>query len=101
MKEFWIFIADQKSDKYITYNKIRQANLVQVLVERRMSTEKSKIHIFFLFKTFVKKKNIIVYKPATLMYFQLSNQRHLNSKGSTMNLQKEYCFKLLNFFERS
>ena len=35
-----IFIADQKSEKYIKYNKIRQANLLQVLVERRTSREK-------------------------------------------------------------
>ena len=40
VNEFWIFIADQKSEKYITYNKIRQANLVQVLVERRTRREK-------------------------------------------------------------
>ena len=40
MNEFSIFIADQKSEKYITYNKIRQANLLQVLVERKTSREK-------------------------------------------------------------
>ena len=40
MNKFWIFIADQKSEKYITYNKVRQANLVHVLVERRTSREK-------------------------------------------------------------
>ena len=40
MNEFLIFIADRKSEKYITYNKIRQANLAQVLVERRTSREK-------------------------------------------------------------
>ena len=40
MNEYCIFIADQKSEKYITYNKIRQANLLQVLVERRTSREK-------------------------------------------------------------
>ena len=40
MSEFWIFIADQKSEKYITYSKIRYANLVQVLVEWRTSREK-------------------------------------------------------------
>ena len=37
---FWIFIVDQNSENYVTYNKIRQANLLQVLVERRMSREK-------------------------------------------------------------
>ena len=40
MNKFWTFIAVQKSEKYIIYNKIRQANLVQVLVERRTSKEK-------------------------------------------------------------
>ena len=40
MNEFWIFITDQKSEKYITYNKIRLSNLMQVLVERRTSREK-------------------------------------------------------------
>ena len=40
MNEFWIFIADQKSEKYITHNKIRQANLVHVLVERKTGREK-------------------------------------------------------------
>ena len=39
MSEFWIFIADQKSEKYITYNKIQQANL-QVLVGKRTGREK-------------------------------------------------------------
>ena len=39
MNEFWIFIANQKSEKYITYDKTQQANLVQVLVERRTSRE--------------------------------------------------------------
>ena len=28
MTEFWIFIADKKSEKYITYNKIWQVNLM-------------------------------------------------------------------------
>ena len=32
INEFWIFISDQKLEKYITNNKIRQANLVPVLV---------------------------------------------------------------------
>ena len=40
VNEFWIFITDQKSEKYLTYNKIRQANLVQTLVKRRTSREK-------------------------------------------------------------
>ena len=40
MSEFSIFIAGQTSEKYIKYNKIRQANLMQVLVERRTSREK-------------------------------------------------------------
>ena len=34
MGEFWIFIADQKSEKYITYNKIRQENFRQGFVVR-------------------------------------------------------------------
>ena len=38
--EFWIFIANQKWEKYITYNEIRQINLIQVLVEWRTSREK-------------------------------------------------------------
>ena len=40
MNGYCVFIAHQKSEKYITYNKIRQANLLQVLVERRTSREK-------------------------------------------------------------
>ena len=39
MNEFWIFIADQISEKFITYNKIPQENLVQVLIKRRTSRE--------------------------------------------------------------
>ena len=48
MNEFWIFIADQKSEKYITYSKILQANLVQVLVEWITSREQSNTYFFSL-----------------------------------------------------
>ena len=45
MNKFWIFIAAQKSEKYITYNKIRQENLVRVFsIEER--AKRSKRHTF-------------------------------------------------------
>ena len=56
--------------------------------------------LFFLCKTFVKQKNSVAYKASTLTYFQRSVQRHLNTKGSTVNLLKEVSFELLNFLEK-
>ena len=99
MNEFWIFIADQKSEKYKTYITIRKANLVQVL-SREEQVKGSKRRTFFHVKTFVKEKNGVAYKPSTLTYFQRSVQRNLNTKGSTVNLLKEDGFKLLRFLER-
>ena len=46
IKEFCIFIADQKIRKYKTYNKIRQGSLVQVL-SRDERVKRTKIHTFF------------------------------------------------------
>ena len=94
LNESWIFIAEQKSEKYIIYNKIRQANLMQVL-SKEERVERSKRRTFSS-EIFVKKKNGVTYKPATLYstYFQRSIQRHLNPKGSLVNLQKEDGFKL-------
>ena len=78
---------------------MRQANLVQVLsIEERV--KRSKIRTFSHCSTLVKEKSGIAYKPLTIMYFQRSVQRHLNTKGSTVNLLKEVGFKLLNFLER-
>ena len=88
-----------KNRKDITYNKIRQANLVQAL-SKEERVEGSKGRTFFHCNTFVKEKNGVSYKPATLTYFQRSVQRQLNPKDSTVNLQKEDGFKLLNFLER-
>ena len=45
MNEFCNFIADQKSEKYIVYNKIRQRNLVQVLWKEEQ-VERSKYVLF-------------------------------------------------------
>ena len=85
--------------KYKIYNKIRKGNLVQVL-SKEVWVEGSKRRTFFRCKTLVKEKNGIAYKPSTLTYFQQSVQRHLNTKGSTVNLQIKDCFKLLKFLER-
>ena len=55
MNELSTFIADQKSEKYITCNKIRQANLVQVL-SKEERVERSKIRIFSSVKFCKKEK---------------------------------------------
>ena len=55
---------------------------------------------FFPLQNFREKENGVPYKPATVTYFQLSIQQHLDSKDSTVNLPKDDCFKLLNFLER-
>ena len=54
MNEFCIFIADQKSEKCITYNKVRQKTLCKFWSKEKR-VERSKIRTFFLCKTFVKK----------------------------------------------
>ena len=41
-----------------------------------------------------------MYKVPTLTSFQQSVQRHLDTKGSTVNLQKEDGIKHLNFLEK-
>ena len=94
MNEFCIFIADQKSEKYITCKKT-----LCKFWSKEKRVERSKIRTFFLCKTFVKKIGV-AYKPATLTYSILRIQRRLNPKNSTVNLQKEDCFKVLNFLER-
>ena len=98
MEEFCIFIAAEKYEN-TKQNKMRQANLLQVL-SREERVKRSKIRTFFHCNTLVKEKNGVAYKPSTLTYFQRSVQRHLNTKGSTVNLLKEVGFKLLNFLER-
>ena len=97
--EFWIFIDDRKSEKCITYNKINKQTLCKFWSKEKRVV-RSKICAFFLSKTFAKKKNGVLYKPATLTYFQLSIQQHLNPKNSMVNLQRDDCFKLLNFLGR-
>ena len=56
MNEFCILIADQKSGKYITYDKIRRENFVRVLSNEERE-ERSERRNFLLCKTFVKKEN--------------------------------------------
>ena len=46
MSEFRSFIADQKSEKFITYNKIRQANLLQVKGRKKNEKRKVKYVLF-------------------------------------------------------
>ena len=96
MNEFRIFIA--KIGKYKEYIKIRHANFVQGLSKERLYG--SKRRTFFYCKIFVKGKNGVACKPSNLTYFQRSVHRHLKTKGSTVNLQKEDGFKLLKFLER-
>ena len=72
---------------------MRQANLVQVL-SREERVIRSKIRTFFHCNTLVKEKNGVAFKPSSLTYFQRSVQRHLNTKGSTVNLLNEVGFKL-------
>ena len=55
MNKFWIFIADQKSEKYRKYNKIQEADLVQVL-SKEERIERSNICTFFLCKFSLKRK---------------------------------------------
>ena len=65
MKEFCIFVTDQKIGKYKTYNKIRQVSLVQVL-SREERVKRSKILTFLHCNTLVKSIGclpfILVYK---------------------------------------
>ena len=83
MKEFCIFITDQKSEN-------TTSKPCASFVRRRTRRGKRKMY-FFHHKTSVKRK--MAHKPATLAYFQLSIQWHLNTKGSTVNLHKD-DFKL-------
>ena len=55
INEFWTLIADQKSEKYKTYNKIRQANLEQVLSNEEQ-VEGSQIRTFSCVKLSYKRK---------------------------------------------
>ena len=86
--EFWIFIADQKSEntKHTTkYDK-------QILCKfwsKEERVERSKRRTFSLFKTNAKKKYGVAYKPSTLTYFQRTIQRDLNPKGYIGELAKK------------
>ena len=61
-------------------------------IKGRMSKEKPNTD-FFHHNAIVREKNDVAYKPSTLTYFQRSVQRHLNTKGLTVNLLKEVSFK--------
>ena len=87
------FYCWPKIRKYKIYNKIRQANLLQVF-SKEEGVEESKRRTFSHYKTFVKQKNGVGYKPSTFTYFQRNVHRHLNTKSSTANLQKEHGFIL-------
>ena len=96
MNKYCFFIADQKSEntKHTTkYNK-------QKFCREKNAQREVKDVLFSHCKTFVKEKNGVAYKPATLTYLQRFVQRHINTKGSTVNLQKEDGFKLLTFLEK-
>ena len=98
MKEFCIFIADQKSENTKHTTKYKQISCRFWSKEER--AEGSKRRTFFYSKSFIKEKNSVVYKPSTLTYFQWSVQWHVDTKGSTVNLLKEDGFKLLKFLVR-
>ena len=55
MNEFWTFIADQKTEKYITFKKYEKQTLCTFC---QMKNEKREVKdvLIFLCKTFVKKK---------------------------------------------
>ena len=77
------FYCWPKIGKYKTYNKIRQANLLQVL-SKEEGVEGSKRRTFSHRKTFVKQKNGVAYEPSTFTYFQ--RNVHRSSSGNSKKL---------------
>ena len=78
MKEFCIFIGDQKS-KNTKHTTKYDKQTVCKFWSKEERVEGSKRRTFFHCKTSVKEKNGVAHKLSTLTYFQRSVQRHLNT----------------------